>query len=140
MCDMSRGFIEHLLDEPIEMERVLKAYDANMMALWDERSESVVYEPVNNLSECLDLNLPKIQKRPFDDAINRERWKNRYKEIMANPRTVGEILSELNEKIRSGEPVHICGYVYLFDGEGVKVFTEYEFKHFFHGNDSDSDE
>lgn len=59
---------------------------------------------------------------------------------MSDPRLIGDIMNELNARIRSGEPVHVGGFVYFMTHDMVRVLTEAEYKALRDGNDSDSDE
>ena len=58
--------------------------------------------------------------------------------IMSEPRSIGDIMRELNERLSSGEPVFSGGFVYIMTGFGVRVFTESEFRRVFDGGDNKS--
>lgn len=57
---------------------------------------------------------------------------------MSEPRLIGDIMRELNERILSGEPVHVGGFVYFMTSHGVRVFTEMEYNRLGDGDNSDS--
>lgn len=55
---------------------------------------------------------------------------------MAEPTVIGDILGMLNTRIRSGEPVHSGGFVYVFTPEGVVSYTELEYERLKDGRDN----
>lgn len=57
---------------------------------------------------------------------------------MSEPRLIGDIMNELNVRIRSGEPVFSGGFVYVMTGFGMRVFTESEFRRILDGGDNKS--
>lgn len=60
---------------------------------------------------------------------------------MPEPTVIGDIIGMLNARIRSGEPVHSGGFVYVFTPAGVVSYTELEYERLKYGrNDSHTDE